>query len=641
MLVYALEWSAIDVLGTDDDDETDTDTFEIRMYGRTETDVTACIRISFPPYFFVKTPDWSPARQRAFVYDCVNTYGADETYSMPVKRIDAWGYSGGRQEDFIQVAFRTLKAARIAKYRLSKKGMDMYEGSVDPIVRLCHVRSISPSGWVLIDRETPVVSEEDRCAPRCDIEVRVPFTGIGPLDEPRPPPRIVLCSWDIECVSDLGNFPNASLPEDKIIQIACAFQRLGDPTPYLKTVVVLDTCDPVPDVEIISVASEADVVVSWMDLLAREHVDVMLGWNTWQFDWKYVRGRLGVLTDASGHGVVDIGMLGRGPEGAGDPREWDLNSGAYGQNSFFTLKAPGILDLDVMQLVRRDFKLDSYSLNNVSKKYLDGDGKVDLPAGELFERFRGSSADRAVIAAYAVQDVLLPLRLMAKLSMFDNLTQMSVATCVPIDYLLSRGQQIKVFSLILRQARSMGYLLPDDKGITIDGKYEGATVLDAKRGAYFDVISGLDFASLYPSIIRAHRMCYSTLMIPSSPVPPATYVVETGLGTYAFAQDPATPGIVPELLKNLAVWRKDAKTKMAACAAAGDTWGASVWNGAQLAFKISMNSVYGFLGASKGFLPCVPIAASVTATGQTHGLLLLMASRMDSRMFFSCRSSDD
>jgi hypothetical protein len=41
-----------------------------------------------------------------------------------------------------------------------------------------------------------------------------------------------------------------------------------------------------------------------------------------------------------------------------------------------------------------------------------------------------------------------------------------------------------------------------------------------------------------------------------------------------------------------------------------------VWNGAQLAFKVSMNSVYGFLGASKGFLPCVPIAASVTATGE-------------------------
>lgn len=29
-----------------------------------------------------------------------------------------------------------------------------------------------------------------------------------------------------------------------------------------------------------------------------------------------------------------------------------------------------------------------------------------------------------------------------------------------------------------------------------------------------------------------------------------------------------------------------------------------------------MNSVYGFLGATKGMMPCVPIASSVTATGR-------------------------
>lgn len=29
-----------------------------------------------------------------------------------------------------------------------------------------------------------------------------------------------------------------------------------------------------------------------------------------------------------------------------------------------------------------------------------------------------------------------------------------------------------------------------------------------------------------------------------------------------------------------------------------------------------MNSVYGVLGATKGMMPCVPIAASVTATGR-------------------------
>ena len=42
--------------------------------------------------------------------------------------------------------------------------------------------------------------------------------------------------------------------------------------------------------------------------------------------------------------------------------------------------------------------------------------------------------------------------------------------------------------------------------------YEGATVLEAKQGYYRDPVATLDFASLYPSIMMAHNLCYSTLL---------------------------------------------------------------------------------------------------------------------------------
>jgi DNA polymerase delta subunit 1 len=42
----------------------------------------------------------------------------------------------------------------------------------------------------------------------------------------------------------------------------------------------------------------------------------------------------------------------------------------------------------------------------------------------------------------------------------------------------------------------------------------------------------------------------------------------------------------------------------------------AVYNGQQLAYKISMNSIYGFTGASKGMLPCVAIASTVTMRGR-------------------------
>jgi DNA polymerase delta subunit 1 len=118
---------------------------------------------------------------------------------------------------------------------------------------------------------------------------------------------------------------------------------------------------------------------------------------------------------------------------------------------------------------------------------------------------------------------------------------------------------------------------------------------------------------VYPSIIRAHNLCYSTIVL-AGEAPEDAYTVETGMGTHRFVQ--GVPAVLPELLTELAEFRKASKRDMAAAKARGDEWAARVHNGKQLAYKVSMNSVYGFTGASKGFLPCVPIAAAVTATGR-------------------------
>lgn len=37
-------------------------------------------------------------------------------------------------------------------------------------------------------------------------------------------------------------------------------------------------------------------------------------------------------------------------------------------------------------------------------------------------------------------------------------------------------------------------------------------MLDAKQGYYRQPVATLDFASLYPSIMMAHNLCYTTLL---------------------------------------------------------------------------------------------------------------------------------
>jgi DNA polymerase delta subunit 1 len=101
---------------------------------------------------------------------------------------------------------------------------------------------------------------------------------------------------------------------------------------------------------------------------------------------------------------------------------------------------------------------------------------------------------------------------MDKLMCFVNYTEMSRVTGVPFNYLLSRGQSVKVLTQLYRKANDEGYIVPALKGEGSDEQYEGATVIEPKKGYYDVPIATLDFASLYPSIMMAHNLCYTTLL---------------------------------------------------------------------------------------------------------------------------------
>jgi DNA polymerase delta subunit 1 len=438
--VFPVDWIARD-LGKDDDAQ-----YCVSVFGKTPDGRSACVHIEFYPYFFVGLPPaWQQGRQRLWLQEAVTRHRASDQHSRLVSRVPMWGFTGGAQRPFALLAFRTLRAFSGARYRFGRdreQRMPTYEASVDPVVRLFHVRDIKPARWIAAQRCVPV---RDRLT-TCDVEVRCVFCNVGPATRVDRPP-LVIASWDIECYSQSGRFPLADNPDDKVIQIATAFQRYGEDQPYLRTVVALGPTDAVEGAEVLTADTEPDVITRWTRLLRRERADVMLGYNTHQFDWKYVYGRAQVcVDDDTGEPLVDLSALGRvvppaaqdedddarpkrGGDAAADPgavHEWELNSGAYGQNKFFVLRTPGVLQIDLLQYVRREFKLASFSLNAVSEHFL-GDKKLDLPAAQIFAKFRGSSADRADIARYAVKDTELPLRLLRRLSVLENLLEMANA----------------------------------------------------------------------------------------------------------------------------------------------------------------------------------------------------------------------
>lgn len=164
---------------------------------------------------------------------------------------------------------------------------------------------------------------------------------------------------------------------------------------------------------------------------------------------------------------------------------------------------------------------------------------------------------------------------------------MANVTRVPVNFLVSKGQGVKVQAQLYAAARSAGYILPY---IPVRGNgevaFEGAHVFEPKRGYYEEPIVTLDFASLYPSIMQAHNLCYSTHLLKGPGDLAPNQYVKTPNGD-CFVVPEVRKGLLPQILSDLLTARKEAKKAMFA---EMDPFKKSVLDGRQLALKVSANS---------------------------------------------------
>lgn len=274
----------------------------------------------------------------------------------------------------------------------------------------------------------------------------------------------------------------------------------------------------------------------------------------------------------------------------------------------------GRCQFDLLMVLVRDYKLRSYTLNAVSYHFLQ-EQKEDVHHSIISDLQNGNAQTRRRLAVYCLKDALLPLRLLEKLMCIINYMEMARVTGVPLSYLLTRGQQIKVISQLLRKATEQNLILPVHKGGG-DDEYEGATVIEPRRGYYDVPIATLDFSSLYPSIMMAHNLCYTTLlqrpqMAAELDLTPEDYIKTPSNNCFVKAHK--RKGLLPEILESLLAARKKAKNDLKN---ETDPLRKQVLDGRQLALKISANSVYGFTGAQVGKLPCLEISQSVTSFGR-------------------------
>ena len=601
----------------------------IHIFGKTSEGQSVCVTTAFSPYFFIKLPtdDYEVHAENYFKSIRRACPGLQMSYETQTS-MDVWGFQNSKKFYFMKLMFQTLANRRKVGYSLKQSlkvyeqapprlegepyeepnfefvKMKLYESNLDPVLRLMHITGIQSTGWL---DSGEMCSKAEYANTDIDILCKN-WKDLKPIDKPETAPFVV-ASLDIECNSSTGKFPDAEIPGDCCFQIAISLCTFGTDIPYDKTCFCYKKTDPnLEECNVLSYDSEKEMLEAFGMYLVRMDIDIITGWNIFGFDMDYIMKRADMV--GCSIGFYEMSKL-KGYECKMKVKK--LSSSALGDNELKLLPIPGRFIFDLFHEVKKGYKLDSYKLDNVSKLYL-GDQKIDMPAKEMFARFKEEDPIKLrEVAEYCIKDTLLPHRLLSKLCTLINLLEMAKATWVPLCYLVERGQQIKVFSQLTKKAREMGYLVPTiewGQGI-VDG-YEGATVLEAQKGAYYTPITALDFEALYPSIMMGHNLCYSTLIMDPVYENKKLYpdLVIEKFGNFKFVQN--VPSLIPSILLELKQFRKQAKKDMAKSTGSLK----EMYNGKQLAYKVSMNSVYGFTGASKGMLPCVPIASSTTMKGR-------------------------
>jgi DNA polymerase elongation subunit (family B) len=363
MLLQPADW--LEVQGSDKK-------YAVDIFGRLEDDRVAKLRITgFQPYFYVRSKD---DESRDMFYTKISSAMSKEgKYLGGLHLTQEWKLDA-------MAGFSSLKPIKVWKLTfnsgLTMKSVskvlgdafdttDIFESGLPPLIRLFHETDISPASPISFEAEEEEPGEDenvDVCFTVNYKEVKSDVTAkIG----------LYAAAYDIETYSSTGNFPQASIPEDEIIQIGISFRYTDDLLNSFKRIVfVSGTCAPSEDesVTFVSCKSEKHLLQEFQRCIKIENPDILAGYNTFGFDDSYIADRCEYNKLDFNIGRVDVSSWKM--DRAFAPTEKKTFELASGKFAVRYLEVAGRLGIDLLLSVRREQSLDSYKLDNVANTFL-------------------------------------------------------------------------------------------------------------------------------------------------------------------------------------------------------------------------------------------------------------------------------
>ncbi len=553
----------------------------VRLFGRDESGTSICCSVpDFEPYFYAKSPPESAQILKERFKEYIKRIEV-------VSRFEPVGYFRN-PVSMLKITLFDPKGVPVIRDDVRKMVDDVYETDILFRNRYMVDNALGGMGWARAEPEGKTIGNNVLSS------IKITSKKVEPVAILKNAPLRHL-AFDIECLPLKGGMP---VPETSpIILMSLAFEPDFKGKKTLVLVGKLNSSSG--DVE--SFGSEEAMLRRFFDIIREYDPDILLGYNSNSFDIPYIVERIRTLNKKGAR--IDP-LMGR-----------DGKAVYYKKFGNTTrVSVMGRIAVDVLPLVRKEFSLKQYTLKNAAKELLDRE-KLDIPFLEMEAYWNDNGEKLSKFIEYARRDSELALGFLLKLQLIDKYIALARVSGTLLQDILDGGQTQMVENLILRDYRKHDRVLParptgemSDERFDEGEELAGGEVLEPKKGLLENIVI-LDYKSLYPTIMMAHNLCYTTEVVDERP----DDVVTTPSGGI-FVSQKVVKGIVPAILEDLLNRRQETRAKMKT--ATEEEY--RVLDATQLALKILLNSFYGYSGYARARLYSITLASAVTSLGRQN-----------------------
>lgn len=387
--------------------------------------------------------------------------------------------------------------------------------------------------------------------------------------------------------------------------------------------------------EVVFYEKEVEMIVKFCEFISIIDPDILTGFEVHNSSWGYLINRGDFFE------IETCNILSR-------VNESQINKirDTWGYTHAASIKITGRHVINLWRILKSESKLESFSLENFTYHLLHK--RIPKFSNDyIYKNWRTKKYN--LVASYNILKIHVCIDMVESLSVIPKIAEQARITGVDFYSVIYRGSQFKVESLFSRISRRENYIMysPHRKNVRSQKPMECiALIMEPDSQMYTDPLVVLDFQSLYPSIMIAFNLCYSTIVGDCSLLNTNSektlgankqYEYQKGVLKHIglenmfhtingdlFVKDNKRKGILGKMLTNLLDTRVMIKSTMADIKRVERFKSSGKYDslmrdleGMQLALKFVLNVTYGYTAAShSGRMPLQELADSVVEMGR-------------------------